>query len=124
MKKEANQYYKQINYDLGDVKHDEYPLFNYDRIQGDFVFVAAGCGGCTFPSLKSNGDVYGYININSAVGRDFNNGKIRNVGPFKKDMKVYLNDGKDLYIKNSKDVNIKNPEKDYVYLTITGNVII
>jgi len=124
MKKEANKFYKEIIYDLGDVRHDTYPLFEFEKIEGDFENVIPGCGGCTFPSIKSNGDVYGYININSAVGRDFKDGKKRNVGVFKKDMNVYLQDGKPMYIKNKKGINVKNPDKDYVSLILTGNVIV
>lgn len=123
MKQEANKYFDGIHIDLGDLKHGDYPLFEFKCILNAIEFSKAECGGCTYPSVKKNGDVYGYIDINAAVGRKFENPSERNVGIFQKSVKVYLKDGRESYITNEKGITMVNPEKDFVELTIAGNVI-
>lgn len=119
MKLEAHEHYKTINVDLGDVYHGDMPLFEFKCIKGEMEYVAPGCG-CTAVYLKKNGDAFGYLDINQAVGRNLSNGELFNVGVFKKGFTVYLKDDRPAYIKNAKGTQIPNPEKDQVYLTISG----
>lgn len=120
----ADTLYENNTFDLGDVKHNTTPNFEFkSRGVEPIENVKAGCGSCTHPRLQPNGDILGYINISNAIGRNIGGDNSLRYGTFKKSIRVYINDGEVIFTKNKKGNNVANPNKKSCLLFITGNVI-